>query len=80
MSAPAFGWIRRPSYRVEYLCSFRPVWREVEGAPETENFNEAVGLAAAVFPMRAGRPVRVVDDTGKTCFSLPAEGIDLERV
>ena len=55
-----------PRYRVEWLCTHRPVWREEE--PDTANVNEAISRAWEIAHHR-GTQARVIDEAGQEVFS-----------
>lgn len=55
-----------PPYRVEYLCSYRPVWRW--DGRETESIEEAA--RDAVVLAATGRTVRIVDARDRVLWSM----------
>lgn len=56
----------------EYLCIYRPVWRDAssEGYPPTPDFNVAIAQLSMLFRARSGLPVRIVDDAGREMYRL----------
>ena len=57
-------------YRVQYLCSFRPVWYDATpNAQPHRTLHEARQEADAICRMRRGHPVQVLDEAGQVVYS-----------
>lgn len=56
-----------PPFTVQFLCEYRPIWRDSVTTPD---WAEAVQACFRIRNTRR-RPTRIIDDTGQEVYALP---------